>query len=85
VFALATIVGPPLASLLIGFGVQWALIIDALSFLVVFAALLAVRAPKAAVSVAPALRGPFLREWPSWRQPEHTPGAKQGSLWRLVQ
>lgn len=64
IFALATIIGPPLAApLLIGFGVQWALIIDALSFLVVFAALLAVRAPKAAVSVAPGERGNFLREY----------------------
>lgn len=63
-FALATIIGPPLAApLLFASGVQWALIIDALSFLVAFAALLAVRAPKAAVSVAPGQRGHFLREF----------------------
>jgi MFS family permease len=64
IFALATIIGPPLAApLLIGFGVEWALIIDALSFLVVFVAVLAIRAPKAAVSIAPGECGNFLREF----------------------
>jgi MFS family permease len=42
--ALATIVGPPLAApLLFAFGVQWALLIDALSFVVSFLAIAAVR------------------------------------------
>jgi MFS family permease len=62
--ALATIIGPPLAApLLFAFGVQWALIIDAGSFLVAFAAVLLIRAPKAAVSVAPGQRGHFWREF----------------------
>lgn len=62
--ALATIIGPPVAApLLFAFGVQWALILDAVSFLVAFAAVLLIRAPKAAVSVAPGQRGHFWREF----------------------
>jgi MFS family permease len=50
--SLATIIGPPLAApLLISFGVQWALIINALSFLVSFLAISQVRV---AADVAPA-------------------------------
>jgi MFS family permease len=56
--ALATIVGPPLAApLLFAFGVQWALLIDALSFVVAFLAVLAIRAPRAARSLAMGQRG----------------------------
>jgi MFS family permease len=61
--ALATIVGPPLAApLLLTFGVHWALIIDALSFLVAFATVTAIRAPRAMISVAPGQRGSFAGE-----------------------
>lgn len=49
---LAVIIGPPLAApLLFVFGVQWALIINALSFVVSFLAILAVRLPEAESSV----------------------------------
>lgn len=62
--ALATIVGPPVAApLLFGFGVQWALLLDALSFLGAFVGILLIRAPRAAVSVAPGQRGHFWREF----------------------
>lgn len=46
--ALATIIGPPLAApLLIGFGPQWALALNAVSFLVSFVAIRAIQAPPA--------------------------------------
>ena len=48
---LAIVIGPPLAApLLFAFGVQWALIINALSFVVSFLAILAVRSPQLARS-----------------------------------
>jgi MFS family permease len=63
IFALATIVGPPIAApLLFAFGVQWALVIDAASFLVLFVFASAIRAPKAATSVAAGDQGHFWRE-----------------------
>ena len=61
--ALATIIGPPLAApLLFAFGVQWALVLNAGSFLVAFLAVLLVHAPKSAVSVPAGQRGHFWRE-----------------------
>jgi MFS family permease len=62
-FALAAIIGPPIAApLLFGFGVQWAVVVDALSFLGGFLAVRAIRAPKAATSVVAGERGHFARE-----------------------
>jgi MFS family permease len=62
-FSLAIIIGPPLAApLLIVFGPEWALLINAASFVVSVLTLLAIRAPRAARSVAPGQRGSFLRE-----------------------
>ncbi len=49
--AFATIVGPPLAApLLFAFGIQWALLIDALSFVVSFLTIWAIRAPASPVN-----------------------------------
>jgi MFS family permease len=63
-FALSVIVGPPVAApLLFAFGVQWALLLNALSFVGAFAAIWLIRAPKAAVSVARGERGHFFREF----------------------
>lgn len=63
---LALIVGPPLATpLFFGLGVQWALVANALSFMVSFVAVRAVRSPRAARSVAPGQRGSVLREFAS--------------------
>ncbi len=46
---LAAVIGPPLAApMLFAFGVQWALLLDALSFVVSFLAILAVRPPQQA-------------------------------------
>jgi MFS family permease len=62
-YFLAFVLGPPLAALLFfTVGVQWALALNACSFLVSFLTILAVRAPRAARSVAPGQRGNFLRE-----------------------
>jgi MFS family permease len=62
--SIAGIVGPPLAApVLFAFGVQWALIVNALSFVASFAAILAIQAPKAARSVQPGQKGNFLREF----------------------
>lgn len=61
--ALANIIGPPLAApLLISFGVQWALLINACSFLLSFAAILPIRPPPIA-SAAPTQRASYMREW----------------------
>jgi MFS family permease len=60
---LAFIIGAPLAApLFFAFGVQWALIIDALSFGVSFLAILAVKAPSSARSLVPGQRGHALAE-----------------------
>ncbi len=62
-YAMAQVLGPPLAApLLITLGVQWALIINALSFLVSFATIYAMRIPSAARSVVPGEQGHFWQE-----------------------
>ena len=61
---LALILGPSLAApLFLGLGVYWALIINALSFVVSFLAILKMRVPPAARSIAPGQRPHFLREF----------------------
>jgi MFS family permease len=61
--SLAILLGPAIAPLLfLAFGPVWALLIDALSFVVVLVALLAVRAPRSARSVQQGAHGHFLRE-----------------------
>ncbi|HUY77101.1 MAG TPA: MFS transporter, partial [Ktedonobacterales bacterium] len=61
--SIASIIGPAVAApLFIAFGAQWALLINALSFLVSFATIAAIRAPRAATSVAPGARPNFARE-----------------------
>jgi MFS family permease len=63
-FALSIIIGPPIAApLLFAFGVQWALLLNAVSFVGAFAAIWLVRAPAAALSVASGERGHFFREF----------------------
>ncbi|HST87536.1 MAG TPA: MFS transporter [Ktedonobacterales bacterium] len=63
-FALATIIGPPLAApLLFAFGVQWALVINAASFLASYLAIRAIRPPRQTASAERAPRASFLREW----------------------
>jgi len=61
--SLAILLGPAVAPpLFLAFGPAWALVIDALSFVIVLLALLAVRAPQSARSVQQGARGHFLRE-----------------------
>ncbi len=61
---LATIIGPPIAaSLLFAVGVHWALIVNALSFVVSFLAILAVRVPQSASSAAAAQHGSFFQDF----------------------
>ena len=61
---LAVIIGPPVAAALVfGLGVGWALVLNALSFVVVFLATLAIEAPPSAHSVAPGEAGHFSREF----------------------
>jgi MFS family permease len=65
-FALATIVGPPLAApLLFAFGVQWALLIDAASFLVSFLAISAIRVSRETTAPEGHERSTLLREYGS--------------------
>jgi MFS family permease len=60
---LALLVGPAVAPpLFLAFGPAWALLIDALSFVVALVALLAMRAPQSARSVRSGERGHFLGE-----------------------
>ena len=62
--SLAMIIGPPLAApLLFDVGVQWALLVNALSFVVSFCAILLVQAPTAARSVRPGEAGDVVREF----------------------
>ncbi|HEY6408498.1 MAG TPA: MFS transporter, partial [Ktedonobacteraceae bacterium] len=62
--SLASILGPPLAApLLFGFGVQWALLINALSFGLSFLVLAAVQAPPSARSVEPGHGGTLGQEF----------------------
>ena len=59
---IALIVGPPLGALLFfGVGIQWTLLLNALSFAVSFLCVLRVRPPQAASSLAPGERGHLLR------------------------
>lgn len=61
---LAKIIGPPIAApLLFVLGVQWALIVNALSFVVSFLAILAVRAPQSTSNAAAAPHGSFLQDF----------------------
>ena len=63
---LAIVVGPPVAALLyFRFGVLWALIINALSFVVSFLALLAVHVSPSVVRPEPEQQAHFLREFAS--------------------
>jgi MFS family permease len=60
----ASILGPPLAApLLFGFGIQWALLLNALSFGVSFAAILAVQAPESARSLEARQIGSIRKEF----------------------
>lgn len=61
---LAVIIGPPVAAALVfGLGVIWALVLNALSFIVVFWASAAIEAPPSAHSLAPGETGHFSREF----------------------
>jgi MFS family permease len=61
---LAIIIGPPVAAVLVfGLGVVWALVLNALSFVVVLLMTLAIQAPPSAHSVAPGEAGHFSREF----------------------
>ncbi|HZC07243.1 MAG TPA: MFS transporter [Ktedonobacterales bacterium] len=61
---LAVVIGPPVAAALVfGVGVGWALLLNALSFVVAFAAVFAIRAPDAASSLQPGETGHFSREF----------------------
>src|SRR5437763_8977434 len=61
---LAVIIGPPVAAVLVfGLGFGWALVLNALSFVVVFLAALAIQAPPSAHSVTPGEMGHFSREF----------------------
>ncbi len=63
-FSLAVIIGPPLAApLLFTVGVQWALLLNALSFVVSFVAILAVRIPAAASSAPAAPHGNYFQDF----------------------
>jgi MFS family permease len=60
---IALIAGPPLGALLFfSVGIQWTLLLNALSFVVSFLCVLRVRPPQAASSLAPGERGHLLRE-----------------------
>jgi MFS family permease len=62
--SLAILIGPLLAPLVVvTFGVEWTLLFDALSFVVAFVTLLAMRVPRSARSVAQGERGHFGREF----------------------
>lgn len=62
-FSLAILVAPPLAApVLFAFGVQWALLLNALSFVVSFLTILAIHPPQQSASQAEA-RQRFLREF----------------------
>jgi MFS family permease len=63
-YNLASIIGPPIAApLLFVVGVQWALIVNALSFVVSFLAILAVRAPQPESLERAAQHGSFLQDF----------------------
>ncbi len=63
-FSLAILVAPPLAApVLFAFGFQWALLVDALSFVVSFLTIAAIRPPQYAASQAEQQPKHFLREF----------------------
>ncbi len=60
----AIIIGPPVAAALVfGLGISWALVLNALSFVVVLLAILAIQAPPSAHSVTPGETSHFSREF----------------------
>ncbi len=62
--SLATIIGPPIAApLLFVIGVQWALIVNALSFVVSFLTIFAVRVPQPESLVQTARHGSFFKDF----------------------
>lgn len=61
---LAVVLGPPIAAALVfGLGVQWALLLNALTFLLCFLAAVAIKAPPPASSLEPGEAGHFSREF----------------------
>ncbi|HLZ21851.1 MAG TPA: MFS transporter [Ktedonobacterales bacterium] len=61
---LSVVLGPPLAAALVfGLGFEWALLLNALSFVVSFLAIFAIEAPPAASSISPGEAGHFIREF----------------------
>ncbi len=61
---LAVVIGPPVAAALVfGVGISWALLLNALSFIVAFAAAFAIHAPQSASSLQPGETGHFTREF----------------------
>jgi MFS family permease len=61
---LAIILGPPVAAALVfGLGIQWALLLNALSFIVALVVTRAIAAPASASSLAPGETGHFSREF----------------------
>jgi MFS family permease len=61
---LAVVLGPPTAAALVfGLGIQWALLLNALSFAVCFLATVAISAPPSASHLAPGEVGHFSREF----------------------
>jgi MFS family permease len=63
-FSLAVIIGPPIAApLLFTIGVEWALLLNALSFVVSFLAILAVRIPASTSSAASAPHGNYIQDF----------------------
>jgi MFS family permease len=61
---LAVILGPPIAAALVfGLGVGWALVLNAASFVIVLLAVLAIKSPPSAHSLAPGEAGHFSREF----------------------
>lgn len=61
---LAVIIGPPVAAALVfGVGVAWALVLNALSFVVVLLTIFAIKSPPSAHSLAPGEAGHFSREF----------------------
>ncbi|MGZ6318238.1 MAG: MFS transporter [Ktedonobacterales bacterium] len=61
---LAVVIGPPVAAALVfGLGIQWALLLNALTFLLCFLATVAIEAPPSASSLEPGETGHFSREF----------------------
>jgi predicted MFS family arabinose efflux permease len=61
---LAVVIGPPVAAALVfGAGVSWAMLLNALSFVVAFAAAIAIHAPRSVSSIEPGETGHFTREF----------------------